>query len=123
MPEASTATAVIVILAAVALILIFRRKINALFTTKSDPADAQRFAKLLVAEIKLNYQHKVESARRAGNIYQQLKPEIERARKLYDERVPLDEVSGRDYFYEELVTNLAGGDATKLGAGYIKRET
>jgi hypothetical protein len=113
--------AVIIILAAVVFILIFRWKTKALSTPESYAADARRFARLLVAEIKLYNDQKVESACRAGNIYQQLKPEIDRAQKLYDERVSSEMIIGRDYFYEELVSTLANGDATKIGPGYLKK--
>jgi hypothetical protein len=121
MPDISATIVIIIILAVVALILLFRRRFNGQSSQKSDPAYAQRFARLLISEIKLYNQEKIESAGRAGNIYQQLKPEIDRARKMYDERVALEGTYGRDYFYEELVRNLAGGDGTKLGRGYIKR--
>ena len=121
MPDISATTVIILILGAVALILLFRRKFTAHSTVKSNPPDAQRFARLLIAEIKLYNQQEIDAARTAGNIYQQLKPEIDRARKMYDERVGIDEANGRDYFYEELVNAIAGGDATKLGPGYIKR--
>jgi hypothetical protein len=112
---------VIVILATVALILIFRHQIRARATPESDAADARRFARLLVAEIKLYNDHKAEAACRAGNIYQQLKSEIDRAQKMYDERVASDATVGRDYFYEELVSILADGDPTKIGPGYLKK--
>lgn len=121
MQDISPTVIVIVILATVALILIFRRKSKALATPESYAADARRFARLLVAEIKLYNDHKVESACRAGNLYQQLKSEIDRAQKMYDERVSSDATVGTDYFYEELVSILADGDPTKIGPGYLKR--
>jgi hypothetical protein len=121
--DISPITIVILLLAVIALFFVFRRPLKALVTPKSDPDYAQKFAKLLIAELKLYNQPKLASAYRTGDIYQQLKPEIDRARKMYDKRVPLDATFGRDYFYEELVNGLAEGDATKLGAGYHKSGT
>ena len=40
--------------------------------------------------------------------------EISRARKLYDQRVPADVRKGHDYFEDELVKTLAGGDASLI---------
>jgi hypothetical protein len=118
MPDISPTTAILIILAAAALIILVRRKT----THISQNPDAQRFARLLIADIKLYNEQEAESARKAGNIYQQLKPEIDRARKMYDERASKDEFNPRDYFHEELVKYLAGGDETKLGPGYVKGE-
>jgi hypothetical protein len=42
-----------------------------------------------------------------------LRPEIERARRLYEERVPV--TAGHSYFEQELVQTLAEGDAALLG--------
>jgi uncharacterized membrane protein len=44
-----------------------------------------------------------------------LKPEIDRARRLYDERIA-PSIHSRDvYFQQELVQTLAGGDQSLLG--------
>ena len=42
-------------------------------------------------------------------------PEIEKARQAYNERVPPGVRSETDYFHQELIRTLAGGDATLLG--------
>ena len=123
MPEIGSATAIILILAAVALILLIRRKLAAQKMPSSDTGDAQRFAKLLVAEIKLYNEAKIESARSACIIYQELKTEIDQAREMYENRIFLHEGFGRDYFYEELVNSLASGDPLKLGPGYERKGT
>jgi len=77
--------------------------------------DARRFARLLVSEIKLYNAAKVNDGRRNYDLYDRLKDEIDRSRKVYDKRVA-PAVAGRfDYFYDELVQTLAEGDPAKLG--------
>jgi hypothetical protein len=76
---------------------------------------AQRCARLLVAEIKLYHETTVEEARRRGDILRRLRPQIERAQQLYAERVPSGIRDRTDYFDQELVRTLAGGDPALLG--------
>lgn len=123
MPDLNLTTVIIVVLAVGAFILLFRRGIRARSAPNSNASDAQRFARLLISEIKLYDEQKIEIARREGNIYQELKPEIDRARKMYEQRFAFREGIERDYFHDELVSSLAGGDPTKLGPGYDKRGT
>jgi len=78
--------------------------------------DARRFARLLVSEIKLYNAAKVTEGRRSFDLYQRLKDEIDRSRKVYDKRVSPAVANKFDYFYDELVQTLAEGDAAKLGA-------
>lgn len=77
--------------------------------------DAKRFARLVVSEIKLYNEAKVNEGRRARDIYERLKEDIERGRLMYSERVPAPIRDSTNYFYDELVRILAGGDATVLG--------
>jgi hypothetical protein len=49
--------------------------------------DAKRFAMLLVSEIKLNENYKVERGLRNNNLYESLRDEIEEARKKYKKRI------------------------------------
>jgi len=81
---------------------------------------ARSFARLLVSEIKLYNKSKVEEGLTRGDLYNRLREDIDRARKTYDaDRRVTPEVSGRyDYFHHELVSQLAGGDSSKLGADY-----
>ncbi|MEW5982378.1 MAG: hypothetical protein AB1806_08405 [Acidobacteriota bacterium] len=83
------------------------------------PADdddaARRYAKLLVSEIKLYHETAVSQGRRDRNLLDRLRPEIERARRLYEERVPAETRQRMDYFGHELVRTLANGDASLLG--------
>ena len=77
--------------------------------------DARRFARLLVSEIKLYNAAKVNDGRRNYDLYDRLKDEIDRSRKVYDKRVSPAVAARFDYFYDELVQTLAEGDPSKLG--------
>ncbi len=74
--------------------------------------DAKRFARLLVSEIKLYNEAKVQEGRKNKDLYQQLRDDIERSRKLYAERHPS---APTGFFDSELVRVLADGDAGALG--------
>lgn len=78
--------------------------------------DARRFARLLVSEIKLYNAAKVTEGRSKFDLYDRLKDEIDRSRKVYDKRVSPAVADKFDYFYDELVQTLAESDAAKLGA-------
>jgi hypothetical protein len=80
--------------------------------------DARRFARLLVSEIKLYNEPKVQEGRESGNIYNLLREAIDRSRQMYDRRVAPPVASQFDYFHYELVNTLAEGDAGKLGQEY-----
>ncbi len=75
--------------------------------------EARRLARLLVTEIKLYNEEVIEEGRMAGNIYSRLKEDIDRSRQMYAERI--DPRIKEDYFYQELVQRLAGGDPKLLG--------
>ena len=77
--------------------------------------DAKRFARLLVSEIKLYNEAQVSAGRENRDLYDRLKDDIERSRRMYVERVPYQIHSTTNYFYEELVRTLANGDPTLLG--------
>lgn len=80
--------------------------------------DARRFARLLVSEIKLYNEQKVNEGRSQNNLYERLRDDIERSRQMYDKRVAPPVAARHDYFHQELVNTLAEGDTSKLGAGY-----
>jgi chemotaxis protein histidine kinase CheA len=85
-------------------------------TTTEDDNGARRYARLLVSEIKLYNEPAVRLGRQKRDLATRLRPEIERARRLYEERVP-QAVAGRAaYFQQELVQTLADGDASLLGS-------
>jgi len=80
---------------------------------QQDDEAAQRYARLLVAEIKLYNEEALEEGRRESDIMRRLRPQIERAQALYNERVPAERRT--TYFEDELVRTLAGGDRALLG--------
>jgi hypothetical protein len=77
--------------------------------------EARRFARLLVSEIKLYNESKVEQGRKNRDLYERLKEDIDRSRQMYDERIGEEIRKASNYFYDELVRILADGDADTLG--------
>ena len=77
--------------------------------------EARRFARLLVSEIKLYNEAKVEQGRKNKDLYERLKEDIDRSRQMYDERISQDVRKASNYFYDELVRILADGDTAALG--------
>jgi hypothetical protein len=80
--------------------------------------DARRFARLLVSEIKLYNEPKVQEGRNKGDLYDRLRDDIDRSRQMYDKRVAPPVAARHDYFHQELVNTLAEGDPAKLGMSY-----
>lgn len=80
--------------------------------------DARRFARLLVSEIKLYNEQKVQEGLSQGDIYERLREDIDRSRQMYDKRVAPPVAARYDYFHQELVSTLAKGDPAKLGGDY-----
>jgi hypothetical protein len=78
--------------------------------------DARRLARLLISEIKLYNEKKVEDGRAALDLYERLKDDIERSRQVYDERTPANIRQDTDFFHDELVRILADGRAEALGS-------
>lgn len=76
---------------------------------------ARRYAKLLVSEIKLYNEGAVRAGRQQRDLLRRLHAEIERAQRLYEERVPAAVSARSAYFHQELVQTLADGDASLLG--------
>jgi hypothetical protein len=80
-----------------------------------DGQSARRYARLLVSEIKLYNEPAVRQGREQRDLLERLKPEIERARRLYDERISSAIDARGALFHQELVETLAGGDPSRLG--------
>jgi hypothetical protein len=80
--------------------------------------EAQRFARLLVSEIKLYNEQKVEEGRSEHDLYPRLREYIDRSREMYDRRVKPEVAQRYDYFHSELVNTLAEGEPEKLGNAY-----
>ncbi len=79
---------------------------------------AQRFAKLLVDEIKLYNPAKVAEGRQHKDLYDRLKEDIEKSRATYDRRYGQTAASGADYFSKEVVRILANNDSSLLGNNF-----
>ena len=79
---------------------------------------AQRFARLLVDEIKLYNQDKVAEGRARKDLYDRLKDDIDKSRASYSKRYGSSPAASADYFTRELVRVLADDDASLLGANF-----
>jgi hypothetical protein len=77
--------------------------------------EAKRLARLLISEIKLYNEEQVMEGRRNRDLYHRLREDIDRSRQIYDERVDAEVRGDSDYFQQELVRSLAGGDPRALG--------
>lgn len=80
--------------------------------------DARRFARLLVSEIKLYNEKKVQEGRESHDLYDRLREAIDRSREMYDKRVQPPVAAKFDYFHYEVVNALGEGDQTRLGSNY-----
>ena len=76
---------------------------------------ARRYARLLLSEIKLYNETALTAGREQKDIFERLRPEIERARSLYEARVSPSLRARNLYFEQELVRTLADGDPNLLG--------
>jgi hypothetical protein len=79
---------------------------------------AQRFARLLVDEIKLYNQATVNEGRRNRDLYDRLRNDIEKSRSTYTKRYGSTVAASGDYFQKEVVRNLAEEDVAVLGANF-----
>ena len=79
---------------------------------------AQRFARLLVDEIKLYNHVKVSEGRKNKDVYDRLKEDIEKSRATYVKRYGNTAAGGADYFSSELVRSLAEDDSSIMGANF-----
>jgi hypothetical protein len=73
---------------------------------------ARRYARLLVSEIKLYNEGAVRVGRERRDLRTRLREEIDRARRLYEQRVGASVPDPESYFHQELVQTLAEGDAS-----------
>jgi hypothetical protein len=79
---------------------------------------AQRFAKLLVDEIKLYNQAKVTEGRKNKDLYDRLKDDIEKSRAIYKKRYAGTAAESGDYFRDALVRILGDNDSSLLGSNF-----
>jgi hypothetical protein len=76
---------------------------------------AQRFARLLMDEIKLYNQAKVAEGRKNKDLYDRLKEDIDKSRSTYQKRYGNTVAASADYFGNELIRSLAEDDISLLG--------
>ncbi len=81
---------------------------------------AQRFARLLVDEIKLYNQAKVAEGRRNKDLYDRLKEDIDKSRTTFHKRYGSTIAASGDYFQKEVVRSLAEDDLSVMGANFRK---
>jgi len=81
---------------------------------------AQRFARLLVDEVKLYNQAKVTEGRKNKDLYDRLKEDIEKSRSTYLKRYGNTAAASADYFNAEVIRSLAEDDASLLGANFAR---
>jgi len=79
---------------------------------------AQRFARLLMDEIKLYNQAKVSEGRKHKDLYDRLKEDIEKSRTTYHKRYGNSAAAAGDYFNQELIHSLAEDDVSLLGNNF-----
>ena len=79
---------------------------------------AQRFARLLMDEIKLYNKDIVIEGRKNRDLYDRLKEDIEKSRSTYQKRYGSTVAADSDYFDQELIRSLAEDDASLLGVNY-----
>src|SRR5258706_7952612 len=79
---------------------------------------AQRFARLLVDEVKLYNQSKVAEGRKHKDLYDRLKEAIEKSRGTYQKRYGNTVAASGDYFQHEVVRSLAEDDVSIMGANF-----
>jgi hypothetical protein len=79
---------------------------------------AQRFARLLVDEIKLYNQAKVAEGRRKKDLYDRLKEDIDKSRGTFQKRYGTTAAASADYFNQELLRSLAEDDISIMGSNF-----
>ena len=79
---------------------------------------AQRFARLLVDEIKLYNQAKVAEGRRHKDLYDRLKEDIDKSRGTFQKRYGNTAAASGDYFHHELLRSLAEDDVSIMGSNF-----
>jgi hypothetical protein len=81
-------------------------------------SEARRFARLLVAEIKLYNEDEVQEGRVSSDLYRRLKADIDRSREMYEKRVAPTVRESEDYFHSEIIRVLAQDDPALMGSDY-----
>jgi hypothetical protein len=79
---------------------------------------AQRFARLLIDEIKLYNQAKVAEGRKNKDLYDRLKETIEKSRATYQKRYGKTVAASGNYLQNEIIRSLAEDDPSIMGANF-----
>jgi len=79
---------------------------------------AQRFAHLLVDEIKLYNQASVAEGRKNKDLYDRLQESIEKSRATYQKRYGNTVAASGNYFQHEIIRSLAEDDLSIMGANF-----
>jgi wyosine [tRNA(Phe)-imidazoG37] synthetase (radical SAM superfamily) len=79
---------------------------------------AQRFARLLVDEIKLYNLAKVSEGREHKDLYDRLKDTIEKSRTTYQKRYGNTVAASGNYFQHEVIRSLAEDDPSTMGSNF-----
>ena len=79
---------------------------------------AQRFARLLVDEIKLYNQARVAEGRKKKDLYDRLQEAIEKSRATYQKRYGNTVAASVNYFQDEVVRSLAEDDISVMGTNF-----
>jgi hypothetical protein len=79
---------------------------------------AQRFARLLIDEIKLYNQAKVAEGRKNKDLYDRLKETIEKSRSTYQKRYGKTVAASGNYLQNEIIRSLAEDDPSIMGANF-----
>jgi len=79
---------------------------------------AQRFARLLLDEIKLYNQVKVTEGRKHKDLYDRLKEDIDKSRSTYQKRYGNTAAASGDYLNQELLRSLAEDDISLMGPNF-----
>ena len=79
---------------------------------------AQRFARLLVDEIKLYNQTKMTEGRKNKDLYDRLREDIDKSRSTFHKRFGNTAAGPGDYFNQEIIRSLAEDDVSLLGPNF-----
>jgi hypothetical protein len=79
---------------------------------------AQRFARVLVADLQLYRAQEIRDAKKARNLYGFLRDEIDKSREAYYRKFGQAATAGVDYFHVELLRTLADNQEALLGPEY-----
>jgi hypothetical protein len=78
---------------------------------------AQRFARVLVADLQLYRAAEIREGKQARNLYGRLQDEIEKSREVYHRKFG-QAIAGLDYFHVELLRTLADNEESLMGPDY-----